>query len=447
MELQTAAAQLRHAFVMLVFRILHQKLALAVIVRKLFFNLLAARQIRIFQVHVRARLVDQVDGLVGQEAVGDIPLAEQHGLTAHLVRDRHVVEVLVIMADALEDLHAVVERRLRDRYGLEATLKRGVLFDVLAVFGERRRADDLNLSAREGGLEDVGGVHAALGVARADDVVHLVDDEDDVADLTDVVDESLHAALELAAKLRAGHERRQVEEINLLVAQLIGHVARRDALRQPLGDGRLADARFADEAGVVLLPAVEDLDDALQLLGAADHAVKLAVAGARGEVDAVAVKELVLAGLLLAVTGGGRLLRRAGLAALVVHGLHAAVAEQPVQKREGRGLAVVLLVAVRIAAGEIGQLLGVAEHLHHVSGDALQIVVAEAHFLDHVIHGLDVQLARALETKSLVARFVVFNSGNKDDRHVFLTAGTQSRLHSCSPVKFNAVGSRSIILI
>ena len=39
-----------------------------------------------------------------------------------------------------------------------------------------------------------------------------------------------------------------------------------DALGQALGDGGLAHARLADEAGVVLLAAVQDLDDPLDLL-------------------------------------------------------------------------------------------------------------------------------------------------------------------------------------
>ena len=90
-------------------------------------------------------------------------------------------------------------------------------------------------------------------------VVHLVDDEDDVAGLAYLLDESLHAALELAAELRSGHQRCEVEQIDLLVAQFVRHVAAGDALRQALGDGRLADARLADEAGVVLLAAVEDV--------------------------------------------------------------------------------------------------------------------------------------------------------------------------------------------
>ena len=78
--------------------------------------------------------------------------------------------------------------------------------------------DDLDtLTAREGGLEDVGGVHAALGVARADDVVHLVDDKDDVAHLADLLDEPLHAALELTAELGACHKGRQVQQVDLFI--------------------------------------------------------------------------------------------------------------------------------------------------------------------------------------------------------------------------------------
>ena len=71
-----------------------------------------------------------------------------------------------------------------------------------------------------------------------------------------------------------------------LLSSMSGHVAGDDALGEALGDGRLADARLADERGVVLRPADEDLDDPLDLLLAADDRVELAGAGGVGEVDA-----------------------------------------------------------------------------------------------------------------------------------------------------------------
>ncbi len=57
-----------------------------------------------------------------------------------------------------------------------------------------------------------------------------------------------------------------------------GHVAFDDAVGQALDDGRLADAGLADEDGVVLGAPAEDLDDAADLLVAADDRVELALA-------------------------------------------------------------------------------------------------------------------------------------------------------------------------
>ncbi len=54
-----------------------------------------------------------------------------------------------------------------------------------------------------------------------------------------------------------------------------GHVAVDDAAGQPLGDGGLAHARVAHQHRVVLGAAGEDLDDAADLLVAADHRVEL----------------------------------------------------------------------------------------------------------------------------------------------------------------------------
>ena len=64
---------------------------------------------------------------------------------------------------------------------LEPALQGRVLFNVLAVFVDGGGADDLQLAPGQGGLEDVGRVHRALGRAGADDGVHLVDEQDDVA--------------------------------------------------------------------------------------------------------------------------------------------------------------------------------------------------------------------------------------------------------------------------
>ena len=126
-------------------------------------------------------LVDQVDRLVGQEAVGDVAVREHGRGDQRGVLDAHLVVLLVALAQAAQDRDGVLDRRLVDEHRLEAALQRGVLLDVLAVLVERGRADAVQLAAREHRLEHVRGVHRALGRARADDGVQLVDEQDDLA--------------------------------------------------------------------------------------------------------------------------------------------------------------------------------------------------------------------------------------------------------------------------
>ena len=98
------------------------------------------------------------------------------------------------------------------------------------------------------------------------------------SDGCDLLQHGLEALLELAAVLGAGDQRAQVERDDALVLQALGHVAADDALGQALDDGGLADARLADEHRVVLGAAREHLDDAADLVVAADDRVELALA-------------------------------------------------------------------------------------------------------------------------------------------------------------------------
>ena len=163
------------------------------------------------------------------------------------------------------------------------------------------------LAAGEHRLQHVGRVDRALGRAGADDRVQLVDEEDDLAlGRLDLVEHGLEPLLELAAVLRAGEERADVERPDALALEPLRDVAGDDALGQPLGDRRLPDAGLADQHRVVLRAAREHLDHAADLLVAADDRVELALLGERGQVAAELLERLV--GLL-------RILRRDALAA------------------------------------------------------------------------------------------------------------------------------------
>ena len=81
------------------------------------------------QLHARARLVQEVDGLVGQEAVGDVAAGLVDGRLQGLVAVGDVVELLVAVLDAAQDLDRLFFRGRGDLDRLEAPLQRAVLLN------------------------------------------------------------------------------------------------------------------------------------------------------------------------------------------------------------------------------------------------------------------------------------------------------------------------------
>ncbi len=263
--------------------------------------------------HPAGGLVHQVDGLVGQEAVGDVAVAERGGGDEGAIGDPHPVVHLVLLLQAAQDRDGVLHRGLADEHRLEPAGQGRVLLDVLAVLIQRGGADAVQLAARQSGFQQVGGVHRPVALAGPDQGVHLVDEQDDRAlGGRDLAEHGLQALLELAAIFRAGDQAAHVERQQLLVLQAFGHVALDDALGQTLDDGGLADPGLADQDGVVLGAARQDLDGAANLLIAADHRVDLAVARGLGQVAGIALEGVIavlgrgaVGGAALANGGGG----------------------------------------------------------------------------------------------------------------------------------------------
>ena len=223
---------------------------------------------------------------------------------------------LVAVAQTLEDLDGVLHRGLADLHRLEPALQGGVLLDVLAVLVEGGGADRLQFAAGQLGLEDRRRVDRALGGTRTDQRVQLVDEQDDVAAGVDLLEHLLQAFLEVTAVAAAGHQRTQVEGVELLVLQRLGDLAVHDGLREALHHGGLADAGLTDQHRVVLGATGQHLHDPLDFLLAADDRVELALHGRRGQVAAELVEHQRRgrgAGLAAAAAGAG--LR--GLLALV----------------------------------------------------------------------------------------------------------------------------------
>src|SRR6266487_2161744 len=263
------------------------------------------RRRRAGHAHAGGGLVDQIDRLIRQEPIRHVARRQVRGGLDRVVGDLQLVEILVAALDATQNLDRFVFSWLVDHHRLEAPLQRRVALDVLAILIERRRADGLQLAARERRFEDVGRIKRALGATGANDRVELVDEED-AACLLDLVHDTLEALLELAAILGAGDQRAHIERHDALALDAIGDFASDDPLRQPLDDRRLADARLAYQRRVIFGAARENLDHTLDLGGATDHRVEPPGLGHLGQIGAQRVEVGRLALALRRCAGAAR---------------------------------------------------------------------------------------------------------------------------------------------
>src|SRR5262249_60178783 len=93
--------------------------------------------------HAEARggLVQKVDRLFGQEAVGDVAVGECGGGDKRGVRDAHTVMQLVFFFKSAQDRDGVLDRGLREVDRMEPPRQSSVLLDMIAIFDERGGAD------------------------------------------------------------------------------------------------------------------------------------------------------------------------------------------------------------------------------------------------------------------------------------------------------------------
>ena len=235
------------------------------------------------------------------------------------VLDAHAVMHFVALLESAEDGDSVFDAGLLDHHGLEAAFEGGVLLDVLPIFIERGCADGAQFAAGELRLEHVRCVGGAFGRAGADDGVEFVDEEDDLAFRgCHFLEKCLEPIFELAAELRTGDHRADIHGNDAFVLERFRHVSRDDAPREPLHDGRLADARFADKDRIILCAARKDLHRAPDLVVAADHRIDLALAGKLSEIASIFLESLVFA--------FGILIGHALVSANALKGLHELVA-------------------------------------------------------------------------------------------------------------------------
>ena len=257
--------------------------------------------------------------------------------------------------------------------------------------------------------------------------MNLINEQDDVARGLDFADKPLDALLKLAAELGAGHKAGHIQQIDFLILQAGRNLALGNALGNAFGNRGLADTGLANQAGVVLLAAAEDLNRAVNFAVTADNAVGLAIAGLLGQVLAVSFRNLRRGALsflpLLALVSSL-------LACAEAEGEHRAAAGHKIILRGGL---VIALGIVTVHHGghhtRVGSLLQEAAHPFLY---IFQILIGHTKLLHQIIHRLDVHGAGAGQAVALLHGLAVLKPLHKHNGGSLLAFYTK---HSITSIK------------
>jgi hypothetical protein len=110
----------------------------------------------------RSGLVDDVDGLVRQKAVGDVALRKLRCRTQGSIGNADSMVILVLLTQALQNFHGFRHGRRLDHHRLEPPLESAILLDVLAILVEGGRPHALELSPGQRGFQHVRRVDCAF---------------------------------------------------------------------------------------------------------------------------------------------------------------------------------------------------------------------------------------------------------------------------------------------
>ena len=275
----------------------------------------------------RPHLINHVDRLVGEKTLVDMAVGQLGGRLEGRGRVFDPVVLLVAGLETLENGHRIRHRGL-DHIDLLKTAGEGaVLLEMVFILLVGGGPDTAQVAGLQGGLEEVGGVHAAAaGGPGSDDGVDLVDKENNLGPFLHRADHRLEPLLEIAPILGAGEQAPHIQQADLHSLQHLRNPATLgarggglqlllDQQSQPFGDGGLAHPGLTHQQGVVLAAAAEGLHHPFKFRFPANQGVDLAPGRQGAEVDGEFLQGL---GLLIggptlgfAAAGGlGRVARR-----------------------------------------------------------------------------------------------------------------------------------------
>ena len=100
-----------------------------------------------FRANHCTRFIDQINRLIRQESVGNIPIGQCSGCNQRRILNLYAVIDFIAFLQTTQNRNGIFHCRLTDHNGLETTFQSRILFDILAILVQCRCTDAVQLAA------------------------------------------------------------------------------------------------------------------------------------------------------------------------------------------------------------------------------------------------------------------------------------------------------------
>ena len=160
----------------------------------------------------------------------------------------------------------------------------------------------MQLTSCQHRLEHIARIHAALGLACADNGMQFVNEQDNLSfTVLHILQHRLQTFLKFSPVFGAGNQRPHIQGKYFLILQPLGNIPPHNPLCQAFHNRRLADTGFPDKHRIIFRLSGEDTDDITDLRVSANHRIQLLVSGLLHQILAVFFQRIV--GGLRVITG------------------------------------------------------------------------------------------------------------------------------------------------
>ena len=206
----------------------------------------------------------------------------------------HAVVIFVTLFETAENGNRILWSGLFNEHCLEAALEGLIFFKILLILLQRSGPDTAKLATRQGGLENVGGIHSPFTLTSPYKGVDFVDKEDDTAVcFSNFIYHALQSFFKFTLILGSSYERPHIEGVEVLILQIFGHIAAHNALCDTLNYGCFTRPRFPDKNGIVFCTTAQNLKHTAYFIIAPNDGIQLSATSFFYKVAGIFFKGLI----------------------------------------------------------------------------------------------------------------------------------------------------------